>query len=465
MKRIFLALFVCLFGLLAGCTSQLPGTPALMVVSLSPSLSRTLTLTPSPAVTIEPTLDQNAILATKQAESLSKFATSKAVSTQRAITPSATPRPISSPTITPTPSLTSTPIADDAFVQEMTEKGYTVTSAGSIQDGQYVYHTYLFREPKENASNRTMDVIQETWIIAFYRWDGQKNDLVGTFYPASWSKREPDNSYPVFYRIINWNDPHRSFLGLEWVYDPDEETRVVAGLKEYASDINHNGRPEFDFVAQYCSVSCSQPAGAYHFFEITATGKVIDLAAGLAGHLDFHPYSIDPVVYEIVERYGYGNFGFFGGVYIPHFYEWQEDRFVEVTLQFKNMILESWDESIAELKAQYGQPFYGIPNETTLVSIPMIYQSLGMGSEGLTLFLEISDLANWPATDSGTTCWLQYSRAYFSTEYASGKPFTLPRSSSAFDPAISSYTLKQELNLIDATQYELTACYALLPDE
>ncbi len=464
MKHTLPLFLLGLFGLLvglAGCTPSQPTPTPPTIISPSPLPSQTAMITPSSTQITEPTLDQNALLATNQAESLSKFATSKAVLTQLAITPSATPRPVSSPTTIPTPFPTSTPIADDAFTREMSEKGYAIWAAGSIQEDAYTYHAYLFREPKENAKDRTMDVIRETWIIAFYRDDGEKNELMGTFYPASWSKREPDESYPIFYRLINWDDPSRSFLGLEWVFDPDEETRASAGLNHFASDINHNGRPEFDFVAQYCPVSCSHPTGAYHFFEITETGRIIDLAAGMPGHLDFLPLSTDPVVFIVSERYGYG---FFTSVNIPHYYEWHNDQFVEVTQQYKDSIIEWETERISKLKAEYGQPFYGEPNETTLVGIPMIYQSLGMGSEGLTLFLEISDPLNWPNTPLDDLCWLQYVRAHFQDAFEEGTPFTVPQDSSDLTRLSMEY-LQRMITPFNPEIYDLTACYAILPDE
>ncbi len=464
MKRTLPLFLLGLFGLfiVAGCTPSQPTPTPQTVIAPSHLPSQTATKTPAPTLTNEPTLDQNALLATNQTESLSKFATSKANAAQYALPPSSTPRPASSPTSTSTPLPTATPIGNDAFALEMSERGYTVRSAGTIQDGSYTYHAYLFREPEENGSGRYYDVIRETWIIAFYRQDGEKMDLMGTFYPASWSKREMDESYPILYKFINWDDPQGTFIPFEVFYEPDEETRISAGLNQYISDINHNGRYEFSLIAQYCPVSCSRPVNEFHFFEISKTGKPIDLAAGMPGHLGLLSFSTDPVVFIVSERYGYG---FFTNVNIPHYYEWRDDQFVEVTTQYKDSIIEWETERISELKAQYGQPFYGEPNETTLVGIPMIYQSLGMGNTGLTIFLEVSDLANWPETDMVTACWLQYSRAHYSTEYASSQSFTLPWNSSAFDPALSSYTLKQELDKLDPTQYDLTACYALIPDE
>ncbi|HNB54786.1 MAG TPA: hypothetical protein PK530_22755, partial [Anaerolineales bacterium] len=310
-------------------------------------------------------------------------------------------------------------------------------------------------------SGRFYDVIRETWIIAFYRQDGEKMELMGTFYPASWSKREPDDSYPILYKFINWDDPQGTFIPFEVFYEPDEETRISAGLNQYISDINHNGRPEFSLVAQYCPVSCSRPVNEFHFFEISKTGKPIDLAAGMPGHLGLLSFSTDPVVFIVSEQYWYG---FLSGIYIPHYYEWRDDQFVEVTQQYKDSIIEWETERISKLKTEYGQPFYGEPNETTLVGIPMIYQSLGMGSEGLTLFLEISDPLNWPNTPLDDLCWLQYVRAHFQDAFEKGTPFTIPQDSSDLTRLSMEY-LQRMITPFNPETYDLTACYAILPDE
>lgn len=375
-----------------------------------------------------------------------------------ALAPTNTPRPTFTltPMLTPTPTLVPVPNSD-SFFAEMQIKGYRIIDSGSIEQDGFVFSAYLFREPPENEESRIESTIQETWIIAFYRWDGQVNELRQTFYTSPYNKQNLASPYPYLYRLINWDDP-RSTMIFDFFLDVDEELRTLHDLHGNSSDINQNGWPEFAFIAQYCPASCSRPTVEYQFFEIQ-TDMAFDLEKNLPGHLSLYPVSNDPRVFSASEKEWYG---FFGQMEIPRYFLWENDQFVEVTLEFTNQILEWVGSRIEELKANYGKSFATELSEQDLVRIPLVYEQLNMRDEGLELFLEISDPSHWPNTDPEYACWLQITRAQFLSEYETNKPFTIPISNYLL--TFANFVIEREVAKYDPNKYDLSACLTFIQD-
>ena len=444
------------FIVLTACTNAptlttLPFTPTPVPPISSPIPSETTDI----LATRNAANTQIAIDATTRIAGLTSTQAEKATLT--ALVPTNTPQPTFTATPTPNPTSTLVPVSEsDPFFNEMQTKGYRVVDSGSIERDGFIFSAYLFREPRENEENRLESTIRETWIMAFYRWDGQKIELMRTFYPAQYNKQILESVYPYQYKIIDWDNPLTT-LAFEFLLEVEDDLRQILEFSGISSDINQNGWPEFTFIAQYCPSSCSSPTVEFHFFEVRPDGAY-DLAADLPGHLSYHPISIDPLVFSASEEYGYG---FLSQLTIPRYFRWENDKFTEVTLEYTNQILEWVNSGVAELKSNYGQPFSTVVSELDLIRIPLVYEQLNMREQGLELFLEISDISHWPNTDSEYTCWLQFTRAQFLSEYEMNKPFTVPSSPNglAFTTII-----KREFVNYDQNKYDLSACLALIQD-
>jgi hypothetical protein len=336
----------------------------------------------------------------------------------------------------------------------MHENGYVIRQAGSIIDSDgFIYTAYLF-----SNRERWLEFLDDPFILAFYRWDGKENVLIGTAYPSWYTKHEP--IFPRYYALANWDDPYNSMLGLSVVENPDEQTRQLLHLQGYSSDINQNGRPEFIFGAEYCPASCSRPTYGFDYFEIRNSRQVVNLAEGLPGRIDLYPTVEDPLTFEADDAIWYG---FFTQIFLPYFYVWDGQKFADVTQQHQAEILSRIDALLAEVESSYGQAFEREDLESGVYQILLWHQLLGMRRKGLDLFLEITDIPNWPSSDLNQICWLELSRARAVEDYSKQLEFSIVPSSYYLAGALGDYPgLSNLLESFDETTYELSACYELV---
>ena len=366
----------------------------------------------------------------------------------------------STPTLAQTPSFVATgttaPLADDdEFLIEMRSKGYRITQSGSIVDEHgVVYSAYIFREPWENQSDRLESFVKETWIIAFYRWDGLQNELLNTFYSAVYNKSIPDGSYPELIALANWDNPISSFGWLEIFIVPDEMERSLLRLEGFSSDINHNNKPEFMILSQYCPISCSRVRHAVQFYEISEDTQIVELAADLPGHIEFTPYSTDPVLYAVNQEKWYG---FISQINAMSIYQWGGDGFEDVTIEYSHLMLEEIETKLGAI--QYGPDvsFVAESTQELMIEVLQTYQQIDMREKGLEVFLDLTYPDSWSGIDQESICWLQVARATAQDEFKLGVPFSIPHSTHTYlDTYINSIQFFiQERNL---RAYDVSAC-------
>lgn len=338
---------------------------------------------------------------------------------------------------------------DSRLYKDLLEKGYQLSQAGSIahEDG-FIYSAYIFYR-WEGADLLPKD----TYVIAFYRWDGEENILLGSHYPSPYS--DGIQSYPRQAFLANWDDPFGSMIGLGRIENPDNETREKRGLNGFASDINGNGRPEFTIGSEYCPISCSRPLYAYDFFEIEAGGKVTNLSRDMPGRLNLYPFSEEPLVFKVNDAYWHG---FISQIHLPYYYQWDGTRFVEVTERYHSQILAEISEKIMAIQSHFSEPI-GEQTTVDMISVLLFSEHIGMSSEGLDKFLEISNPTNWEDLPLEIRCWLQFTRARAQDEYQDQNKFSIPIALVNFAFYIEGY-IPSQIEKLGADNYDLSACQA-----
>lgn len=430
-----LAIFIGLFVVVSACTT------------IPPSQEATSTLFPAELATLTSTIQ-------------------KTTEVNRVITSTITPGTIKKPTSTLTPeqttaslttpykpTATAPPISgNDIFLYEMQSKGYEIAQSGSlVGPGGYIYSAYLFVEPKLYKSSLTDQAYLETWVIAFYVWDGKQNQLMSTFHGNPYSNSNAGNfSFPMDYYLLEWDVPLVTF---EYYYEPGDFSKDILKLDGFASDINHNGLPEFAFVGVYCPVSCTHPEIKFDFFEIQNTHRVVDLAANLPGHLSPNPYLTDPMTFQVCTSRGYE---FYLSIDICRLYAWNGIEFDDVTLQYPDKYSGEAEEYFQQLVAKYGNPFEN--TDLTALYVLFLYETAGMREKALQTFLEVTDESHWPGTSELNSCWIAISRATFQEDYENSRPFTMPPSMTHIDFGVVKY-----LEGFDQSKYDFTSCQTLRP--
>ncbi len=350
----------------------------------------------------------------------------------------------------------------------MQTKGYTIYDSAAFTHNGYLYSAYIFLspDPAPPASRDTLD--KETWILAFYLWDGSENHLLGTTYGKTLNNDSESGTYPYHLQFVDWETP---FLGWEFTFmlDPESPDQDIWKLQGFSSDINRNGYPEFAVAGSYGLRS--QPYPAFSFYEVNGS-SVIDLAAGLPGDIHWGPYDKDASVF-IIEKHFIT--GLHAEILIQYYYRWDGSKFVNVSRGFANQRLPRLEKDQAEIEAYFGGPLetapffidgqYGSIAEY-VYEILLNYEAIQMPSRGMTFFLEATDPNNWPGSSDENLCYLQYIRAYTQAEYADGEMFSLPSpSNNQFSLLSFTESLPFMLETVDTEIYDLSICEALLGTE
>ncbi len=369
-------------------------------------------------------------------------------------TGTATPTTTSQPEYLLTPRSTTIPLStDNKLTTEMAEKGYQLFNSGSlIGPGDFGFSAFLFTNPELSPYMMGYESTWDTSYVAFYRWDGQKNELLGVqplpeLYPGS-------GSYPAAGAVVNWNHPYDEEQGIFVnVPVPDEKTREALNLDQFSSDINQNGMPEFTLAVEYCTISCSEPKEAVLFYEIPENHKITLLNKDLPGAIPNEIlYSEDPLVFKV--RDDTNNYEIFMEVASEWLYTWDGEKWVDVTSQNAHVYEDKIAATVKELKADYGQPFDdpdGL-HEIMVLSLLVLYEKVGMPERGLETFLEVTDPLNWPDTSPEMLCWLHLSRANAQADYKAGRKFSMPPS------LLNMGIIDQIIAPLDKEGYDLSAC-------
>ncbi len=390
----------------AEATSPQPETEAVSV-----TLSPTQEAEPSPTDTPEPTSAAPTPTATLVA---SPSATHTPESTAVSTRPTSTPAVVSAlagMVVTDTIPLA----ANDWLGSEMRTNHYALVQSASVANAQgYVFSLHVFLRQDILQTNP-----RNAWVLAFYRWDGRSNSLLGTVYPSPYTAQL---LYPRAYGIANWDDAASSIAVLPYANSINDSVRHLFSLSGFVSDINHNQLPEFTMVAEYCPQVCLKPVYALEFFEIAANDRPVNLGRGFSGRIELETVSQEPWTLRAYDTYWYDPFI---QIRLPVDVSWDGRQFVDVSYTDS----QSRRDEIAALQsyvdAQAGWPFTSSQVEQNIWRQLLLYQQIGQRQDGLNAFLANTDAPKWPGSDQSTQCWLALARVHIQTQYDRNVSFTL----------------------------------------
>ncbi len=346
-------------------------------------------------------------------------------------------------------------MSDNLYI-ELTKKGYQLVSSGSIKGPEdFTYSAYLFINPDLSPLYGASEPTEETLVVAFYRWDGYKNELLIV-------QRFPSiaGQYAVGAVIVNWDYPIFQGPILDFMAKADELTKQILKQENFSSDINQNGFPEFAFTVEYCPVSCSHPTGGVQLFEIQNTSNIVNITKDLPGLTFFKPHTVTPFTFYIDD---FSAIDIYNGFDTYWIYVWEDTQFVDISSHYAEEYLLLVKPVISEIESQYGKPFDegGIQREIDSLKILKLYEKAGLRGNGLQAFLEVTDLSHWPNTSNLSKCWLQVSRAMATNDVKQNQRFTMPP---------SSHLWEENLNLVEYYEkplreagYDTSACSSLRP--
>jgi hypothetical protein len=292
--------------------------------------------------------------------------------------------------------------------------------------------------------------------LAFYRSDGQHNELIHTFDAPLYAEGSWYDGYPVFCHPNDWNQSSTYYS----YYPLEPDFYDLLDLNGVWSDINQNGLPEFSVHYQYCPGAClNHGAVAIHIYEIQTTSRVIDLTAGLPGVIEpFNlVHSVDPItfyVYDPTLWYCYK----WCTINTWWIYAWDEEGLVDVTDSYVDEYLELGEQIKADFKRDYGRIF----REWTLLSVLFLYEKAGLSDLALETFLDISDPGFWPEASDMEYCWLQYARAQAQIDRYEGRPFRFPEFRLIDETVYSLEILSRVVPGLVQSGYDLSACEQVL---
>ena len=370
-----------------------------------------------------------------------------------------------------TPVHTAVPLTGTgSLAADLAAKGYELYSSGSlVGPGGYIYSAYYFIDPTESEwldPGNAFNSYEDTAYVAFYRWDGETNDLLRIFTLTPYENNIGGTVYPVVSRVVDWNHPRDSDVS-PWILEafPDEDTRQLLRLDHYASDINRNGLPEFAVANGYCTTSCSHlwdfHSGVF-FYEIQPNGQIIHLTESLPGLLDYPDmiYTADPLTFWVWDvSYDYD-------MWVPvetwWFYQWQGDHFVDVSTQFAERYLRTINKQLEKLRGYSEEPYYRIMDQE-FAKVLILYDKAGLRDQALAPFLELTDLSShWPGTEKLNMCQLQVLRTQVQESYAAGRPLwdvpTIQHLERSFE--LQEAWVKEQIDAWSQAGYDLSACDA-----
>ena len=368
------------------------------------------------------------------------------------------------PTLCPCPIVTPIPLSElgDQSVQ-LISRGYRLLSSSSLSDtAGFTYFADLFVNPKstpfiENDDGSPSEEANEnTLLVAFYRGKGEKKELLSVQgFPAV------DHRYAVAANTVNWDNPSAMpAMRLDVFAEAEEETKQMLKQTDYSSDINQNGLPEFAFVLEFCTFSCTHPVTDIQLFEIQNSSTIKNISKDLPGLTEFKMHSKNPFTFYVEDGYTYAPFSW--DVSFESIYTWDGSTFVDVSARYADEYLAEVTPIISDLKSQYGKPFdeKGSESDLGVMKILKLYEKAGMQEAGLKLFLDITDISHWPNTPELSQCWLQISRASAQNDFKQNRKFDLPPGSYYLELF---HMLKDYEKPLKQAGYDTSACAAINP--
>ncbi len=395
-----------------------------------------------------------------------------------------TPSPKNSPTLQNSPTLTSTktaepaaataqqpesaasagipaeetiPLAeDDAFRLELKAKKYLLTSAGSIRwSEKFIFSAYVFIQTDSSPLLAgDLDVNQDTVLIAFYRWDGSENQLIGVKRLSG-----PPPGLPVGAEIINWTKPASRVPVVEFFFQPGPDHLRLLNGQNYSSDINRNALPEFAFLVEYCPISCNDPMFGIQLFELQSTSSIVNLTEDLPGLTRFTPFTENPSAFSVTDTIWYD---FYSTIQTTWVFTWDGAKFNDISASFPEAYTAEAELIINSVQSYFGQPFEqnGMALELATLKILKLYEKAGMPEQGLEIFMQLTDPAHWPGTGTNSLCWLNISRATAEDDFKQDRVYSIPGSSASFE---SITALQDAVTHLEKTGHDMRICKELLP--
>ncbi len=369
--------------------------------------------------------------------------------------PRATSTPVPTPTLALSPTSTSTTTArptatlvptrqpNETFWAEVDK--YGLTSASTVGPKGEIY---------------TFDLVTShewypgTCRLYVGRWDGLTHTTI-------W---EHDGASDC--EAINWD-----------ALSTTADERQTLQLNGYWSDINHNGLPEFTvWQGSGCGGCDEANIGHTAIYEIYPSGDVLDIMEGLPAELIQFPdlvplnsalpihvnrilHSTDPVTVYMTDFTYYELHSY---VKIAWIYQWDGDKYVNVSTQYADEYRQQIKQIVADLKMSYGKQFDAghmfAHHEEEVLKILLLGNAVQLPQkETLDAFLEATNPSHWLLSDNITKCWLQVARASAQIDYGLGVPYRLtgfPHDMVGTDPQWLYHWAEQ----IDVTRFDVSAC-------
>ena len=364
----------------------------------------------------------------------------------------------------------------DAFFEKLSDQGYQVVDSAKIVPDKGPEVQLFILAGKTYSIDE--DSPEHCRLLFYQIVQGKPRLFASLKAPAtpkggSWGEGGFYSDYPSHCRIVNW-DSFKGFHAGVFYFWLESDTTYPSEIREafdahlYASDINHNGLPEFTVSGFYCSNACNGQEEAVHFYEIRKDG-VVDLTGHLPGVV--FPwemsYSTDPptlYVRDISLQYTLREL-----IYSYWLYEWNGNDFVDVSPKHAKDYQEREEPLITQMRAHFGSPFppvIQIPDDysgdVALLELLFNFQKAGLRDQAFSIYMDLSDPAHWPGTEPEIVCWLQLIRARAQEEYRKGLPFSLPWNIDLEQPLPFSLSRYLE-HTPEYKKYDLSACQAAFP--
>jgi len=365
-----------------------------------------------------------------------------------------TPEPSQTSTVTTeasltTPLPTAAPVENDVFVADLLRRGYDLSASSStIGPKDFIYSAYLFSNTKIDPM--TDEPRPEICRLAIYRLDEDENALLRSFTAPQYPE-DSRYTFPVSCEVITWDAPSPD---ITWGGEITPEIRYLLGLDGHWSDINQNGLPEFAVYYQYCNQGClDYGAVAVHFYEIKNTYQPVNITADLPGVI--HPWNVvhnrDPLdiwVYDPALEYEPQVF-----IESSWIFAWDSSEYKNFTSQHAHEYKVQIDQIAADIQDEYGMAITNTRVDFLKILVLSNKAELPPG-QTLETFLDVTNPAHWPGTDSTMSCWLQLARAYAQRDADADRPFSLPPNQAT----INGPGLSDILEEIDQNNYDVSAC-------
>ena len=185
-------------------------------------------------------------------------------------------------------------------------------------------------------------------------------------------------------------------------------------------DINENGQPDIAVTFLWGN----RLAGSeLHIFELTDTLEVKNLTQSLPGTVSPWDFALGDSELIVWDFDWVHHDCFYPPLYLFRVFSWGDDQYVDMTSdsEFYSAYISSQIETIT---TQYGQPLNAPFWMKPITTLLLMHERIGQRDQGWQLFLEMTNIDNWPNSSAQDIEWLESDLAHFSAQYHAGAAFT-----------------------------------------